>query len=63
MPPPGMGQGPGDAPKAQRTRTPVFSISFWKSSLHLEDREAMVKARQGSAEAGQSRLAFMPFPP
>ena len=48
-PPPGMGQSPGHAPKAQRTRTPVFSMSLWKSSLHLEDREAVVKEKQGLA--------------
>lgn len=53
-PPLRMGQGPGNAPKTQRIRTPVFSMSFWKSSLHLEDREAVIEVRQGFAQAGQS---------
>lgn len=29
-------------------------MSFWKSSLHLEDREAVVQARQGFVQAGKS---------
>lgn len=57
-----MGQGPGDAPKRKRTRTPVFSMSFWKSSLHLEDREVVVQAWQGFAQAGQSLPGFQLFP-
>lgn len=45
IPPPGMGQGSGYTPKAQRIRTPVFPMSLQRDRLHLEDREAVVKAR------------------
>lgn len=62
LPPGTTGQGPGDAPKRKRTRTPVFSMTFWKSSLHLEDREAVIKARQGFAQAGQFLPGLWLFP-
>lgn len=62
VPPPVLGQGPGDIPKAQRTRTPVFSMSFWKSILHLEEREAVVKERQDLAQDGKSWPGPHTFP-